>query len=175
MKKLLGKKRLYFDYTSNPKQIVDFCNACVFNDFVEDRLQELYRIFFYTAKPLEDHIKRTEILNFLNVLESLDHTALRLGKLVRRGNEIVQKQVDMLLGIDMAEMAIKHFVQRVVLIGYDSDMSPALKLARTNGIQTEIIAFDDLDQNIESSLTKHCDFVKRVNLEKIYKQVGIIS
>ena len=81
----------------------------------------------------------------------------------------------MLLGIDMAEMAIKHFVQRVVLIGYDSDMSPALKLARTNGIQTEIIAFDDLDQNIESSLTKHCDFVKRVNLEKIYKQVGIIS
>nr|WP_315016248.1 NYN domain-containing protein [uncultured Campylobacter sp.] len=173
--KAARKKRLYFDYTSNPKQIVDFCNACVFNDFVEDRLQELYRIFFYTAKPLEDHIKRTEILNFLNVLESLDHTALRLGKLVRRGNEIVQKQVDMLLGIDMAEMAIKHFVQRVVLIGYDSDMSPALKLARTNGIQTEIIAFDDLDQNIESSLTKHCDFVKRVNLEKIYKQVGIIS
>ncbi|WP_259457966.1 NYN domain-containing protein [Helicobacter pylori] len=80
----------------------------------------------------------------MSTLEHLNHTALRLGKLVKRGDEVVQKQVDMLLGIDMLEISLKHFVDKVVLMGYDSDMSPALKLARTNGIRTEIIFFEDL-------------------------------
>ncbi len=65
-------------------------------------------------------------MKFLSTLEHLNHTALRLGKLVKRGDEVVQKQVDMLLGIDMLEIFLKHFVDKVVLIGYDSDMSPAL-------------------------------------------------
>ena len=54
-------------------------------------------------------------------LESLNHTAVRLGKLVKRKNgnndtkndnnyTIVQKQVDMLLGIDMAEISIKNLL-----------------------------------------------------------------
>ncbi len=73
----------------------------------------------------------------------------------------------------MLEISLKHFVEKVVLIGYDSDMSPALKLARTNGIQTEIILFEDLEQKIENSLTKHCDFIKKVKVGDIYNKLGI--
>ena len=153
------KKKIFFDYTAYPQKVVDFCNVCV----------------FYTAKTMEDHVKRTEILSFLNKLESLNHTALRLGKLVKREGVVVQKQVDMLLGIDMAEISLKHFVKKVVLLGYDSDMSPALKLARTNGIQTEIVVFADLAQRIEPSLTKHCDFIKEVKIEDIYKKIEILN
>ncbi|MGP1579404.1 MAG: NYN domain-containing protein [Wolinella sp.] len=174
-KRAWKRNQLFFDYTANPQQVVDFCNACVFDSFDEKDLRDLYRIFFYTARPLEDHKNKSKIDDFLAKLESLNHVALRLGKLVKRGDAIVQKQVDMLLGIDMAEISIKHFVDKVVLIGYDSDMSPALKLARNNGIQTEIIVFEDLEQAIQPSLFKHCDIVKKVNLEKIYEQIGVFS
>lgn len=81
----------------------------------------------------------------------------------------------MLLGIDMAEISIKHFVDKVVLIGYDSDMSPALKLARTNGIQTEIIIFEDIQSSIGPSLTKHCDFIKKIKVEEVYKSIQITN
>ncbi len=176
-KKTWKKKNLFFDYNGNPQKVVDFCNLCVFDSYFdnyhEKDLLNLYRIFFYTAKPLDSHSKKKDILNFLSTLERLNHTALRLGKLVKRGNVEVQKQVDMLLGIDMLEISLKHFVEKVVLIGYDSDMSPALKLARTNGIQTEIILFEDLEQKIESSLTKHCDFIKKVKVGDIYNKLGI--
>ncbi len=182
-KKTWKKKNLFFDYNSNPQKVVDFCNLCVFDSYFdnyhekdkdhEKDLLNLYRIFFYTAKPLGSHSKKKDILNFLSTLERLNHTALRLGKLVKRGNVEVQKQVDMLLGIGMLEISLKHFVEKVVLIGYDSDMSPALKLARTNGIQTEIILFEDLEQKIESSLTKHCDFIKKVKVGDIYNKLGI--
>ncbi|GCF02369.1 NYN domain-containing protein [Helicobacter pylori] len=180
----IGKdKKLFFDYNNNPQKVIDFCNLCVFDSYFdnyhekdkdhEKDLLNLYRIFFYTAKPLDSHSKKEDILEFLSTLECLNHTALRLGKLVKLGNDVVQKQVDMLLGIDMLEISLKHFVEKVVLIGYDSDMSPALKLARTNGIQTEIILFEDLEQKIESSLTKHCDFIKKVKVGDIYNKLGI--
>ena len=61
------------------------------------------------------------------------------------------------------------------MIGYDSDMSPALKLARCNGIQTEIILFEDLSKNIEPSLSKHCDIIKKVKIEELYKKLKIIE
>ncbi|MGL2625196.1 NYN domain-containing protein [Helicobacter pylori] len=166
-------KKFFFDYNNNPQKVVDFCNLCVFDSYHERDLLNLYRIFFYTAKPLDDHKKKKDILEFLSTLEHLNHTALRLGKLVKRGDEVVQKQVDMLLGIDMLEISLKHFVDKVVLIGYDSDISLALKLARTNGIRTEIIFFEDLKQRIEPSLTKHCDFIKKVKVEDIYNKLGI--
>lgn len=54
-------------------------------------------------------------------------------------------------------------------------MSPALKLARCNGIQTEIILFEDLSKNIEPSLSKHCDNIKKVKIQNIYEKLGIIK
>lgn len=93
---------------------------------------------------------------------------------MKRGEQFVQKQVDMLLGIDMAEISIKKFVSKVVLIGYDSDMSPALKLARCNGIQTQIILFNEVNNGIDSTLFKHCDIIKKVNAIDYYKKLEII-
>ena len=114
-------RKWYFDYNSNPQKVVDFCNLCVFDSFDEKDLKYLYRIFFYTARPSKDHKSYEKIDEFLRSLESLNHTAVRLGKLVKRKNgnndtkndnnyTIVQKQVDMLLGIDMAEISIKNLL-----------------------------------------------------------------
>lgn len=172
--RLYKRNKYFFDYNANPQKVVDFCNLCVFDDFTENSLLNLYRIFFYSARPSSQHPAAPKINLFFSQLEQLNHTAVRYGKLVKRGEQFVQKQVDMLLGIDMAEIAIKKFVNRVVLIGYDSDMSPALKLARCNGIQTQIILFNDANNGIDTALFKHCDIIKKVNAIDFYRKLGII-
>lgn len=172
--RLYKRNKYFFDYNANPQKVVDFCNLCVFDDFAESSLLNLYRIFFYSARPSNQHPAAPKINLFFSQLEQLNHTAVRYGKLVKRGEQFVQKQVDMLLGIDMAEISIKKFVNKVVLIGYDSDMSPALKLARCNGIQTQIILFDDVNNGIDTALLKHCDIIKKVNAIDLYRKLGII-
>ncbi len=47
---------------------------------------------------------------------------------------VKQKGVDMKIGIDIATLALKKLVQKIVLISGDSDFVPASKLARTEGI-----------------------------------------
>lgn len=166
------KHDYFFDYNSEPQKVVDFCNLCVFNSSEEDDLKELYRIFFYTARPLEYHPSFKKINSFLDTLQTLNHSAVRLGKLVKRNEAIIQKQVDMLLGLDIAEVSIKRFINKAVLIGYDSDMSPVLKLARCNGIQTEIILFEDI-KTPYNNLFKHCDIVKKVKVRDLYEKLKI--
>lgn len=168
------EKKFRFDYNNCPEKVVEFCSA-----LLDNNKEEIYRIFFYTAKPSNTHPKYTEIHNFFDKLEKLDHVALRQGKLVARGKSpnitYVQKQVDMLLGLDIADVSIKHYADTVLLFGYDSDMAPALKLARINGLQAEIVKFTDLTPKIEASLQKHCDRTREFKIEDIYKKVGILS
>ncbi|MCQ9900535.1 NYN domain-containing protein, partial [Staphylococcus aureus] len=47
---------------------------------------------------------------------------------------LVQKCVDMKIGLDIATLSYKKLVDKIVLIAGDSDFVPAAKLARTEGI-----------------------------------------
>ena len=65
-----------------------------------------------------------------------------------------QKGVDMRIGMDVATLSIKKLVDRIVLISGDTDLVPAIKLARREGIQvavTQIGAFRLAPQLIEDS------------------------
>jgi uncharacterized LabA/DUF88 family protein len=46
-----------------------------------------------------------------------------------------QKSVDMKIGLDIASMAYKKQVNKIILISGDSDFVPAAKLARREGIE----------------------------------------
>ena len=50
-----------------------------------------------------------------------------------------QKGVDMRLGIDVATLALKENVERIVMISGDTDMIPAMKLARREGVQVILV------------------------------------
>ena len=50
-----------------------------------------------------------------------------------------QKGVDMRIGIDVATLALKKIVDRIVLFSGDTDMIPALKLARREGLQVFVV------------------------------------
>jgi uncharacterized LabA/DUF88 family protein len=50
-----------------------------------------------------------------------------------------QKGVDMRIGIDVATLALKKVVDRIVLFSGDTDMIPAMKLARREGLQVFVV------------------------------------
>jgi len=52
---------------------------------------------------------------------------------------IEQKGVDMRIGMDVATLSLKRLVERIILISGDTDMVPAIKLARREGVQVIVI------------------------------------
>lgn len=65
-----------------------------------------------------------------------------------------QKGVDMKLGIDIASLAYKKHVDRIVLIAGDSDFVPAAKLARREGID---FVLDPMWARVKPDLFEHID------------------
>jgi len=55
---------------------------------------------------------------------------------------MVQKGVDMRIGIDVATLSLKKHVDRIILISGDMDMIPAMKLARREGVQVVVVELD---------------------------------
>lgn len=70
-----------------------------------------------------------------------------------------QKGVDMKIGVDIASLALKRFVDQIVLFSGDSDFVPAAKLARREGID---FILDPMMANVESQLFEHIDGLKSV-------------
>ena len=68
--------------------------------------------------------------------------------------ELKQKGIDMKIGVDIASLALKRFVDRIVLISGDSDFVPAAKLARREGID---FILDPMGAEVEPTLFEHID------------------
>lgn len=79
--------------------------------------------------------------------------------------EIRQKGIDMKIGVDIASLALKRFVDCIVLFSGDSDFVPAAKLARREGID---FVLDPMKANVEPQLYEHIDGMKSVrpNIKK---------
>lgn len=71
--------------------------------------------------------------------------------------EIQQKSVDIKIGLDIASLSIKRFVQKIILISGDGDFLPAAKLARREGVD---FVLDPMWNNIDDSLFEHIDGLK---------------
>jgi len=117
----------------------------------------------YQASPAHAARKR-----FFFELGQTDFVALRRGELKARGWEFSaayrralmagtpaaaprpgdvypnfeQKGVDMRIGIDVATLSLKKIVDHIVLFSGDTDMIPALKLARREGLQVFVVKLD---------------------------------
>lgn len=125
---------------------------------------------------------------FLNALKGKRKVALRLGTLadaqacytlrpdavkqICRGSlsledleekhftlDVKQKGVDMKIGVDIASLAYKKQVDKIVLISGDSDFVPAAKLARREGID---FVLDPMWVDIKPELFEHIDGLRSV-------------
>lgn len=74
--------------------------------------------------------------------------------------EIKQKGVDLRIGMDIACMALRKTVNCIVILTGDSDMVPALKLARREGLRVNCVQLDN--QKITDDLRLHTDRIIHV-------------
>ena len=75
--------------------------------------------------------------------------------------DIKQKGVDLRIGMDIACMAIRKNVQAIVLITGDTDMVPALKLARREGLRVYCVQLDS--QKLVDELVIHSDQILQIS------------
>lgn len=68
--------------------------------------------------------------------------------------DIMQKGVDMRIGVDISTVTLKSQANRIVLIAGDADFVPAAKLARREGVD---FILDAMHQNIPEDLFEHID------------------
>jgi len=143
----------------------------------------LFRIYYYDCEPfgrvIKDHTGQNTIdfstsptyttkNRFLKSLFREDKVALRIGELSFDGwkqdlhnptkwkPDFKQKGVDMKVGLDMAWMATKRIVDKIVLIAGDSDFISPIKFVRKEGLQVYLYR---MNHYVKESLIQHCDFV----------------
>lgn len=68
--------------------------------------------------------------------------------------DVRQKGVDMRIGLDIASLAYKKFVDQIILVAGDSDFVPAAKLARREGLD---FILDPMWADIRDDLHEHID------------------
>lgn len=68
--------------------------------------------------------------------------------------EVTQKTVDMKIGLDVASLTYKKFVDQIILVSGDSDFLPAAKLARREGVD---FILDPMHKPIPPDLSEHID------------------
>lgn len=67
---------------------------------------------------------------------------------------VIQKGVDMRIGLDISSMAFKKQVNQMILIAGDSDFVPAAKQARREGID---FILDPMGNHLPEDLFEHID------------------
>ncbi len=107
---------------------------------------DILRTYYYHCLPYQSRPPTSEESEryasrrrFFTALERLPRFEVRLGRLeLRYGPDgtrrFEQKRVDILLGVDMVQLAAKGRIQQVVLIAGDSDFIPAVNIAKSEGV-----------------------------------------
>lgn len=74
--------------------------------------------------------------------------------------DLTQKRVDMKIGLDVAWLAGKSIVERLIRVTGDSDFVPAMKFARREGVQVILVTMGH--KQIKQELKVHADELRSV-------------
>lgn len=69
---------------------------------------------------------------------------------------ISQKGVDLRIGLDIARLALREMVRAIVVVTGDSDLVPAFKFARREGLR---VYLETLGHGVRRELKAHADMV----------------
>jgi len=189
------RKGLFEAATKKDKELkVNYFESNTLKKLVEsfiDEDEELFRIFLYLTKPYYPEKKVLSRFNeslraksqkvaenqknFIKNIGICEFVAIRQGKLKFRGMDqkgnpiFVQKQVDMLMGLDIAHLSYNRLVERILFFCGDSDLIPALKIARKNGIQVVLAYCPDIYEINLDELKLHSDIIRVKKFKEIFE------
>lgn len=108
---------------------------------------DILRTFYYDCPPYQSNnptaaekARYGAKISFFNYLETLSRVQVQRGRLAYRGKNsrgapiYQQKRIDLLLGLDFAELSAKGQVAYIALIAGDSDFVPAIEHAKKEGV-----------------------------------------
>jgi uncharacterized LabA/DUF88 family protein len=93
-------------------------------------------------------------------LNQLAHGRLRRPNAADYQLRFEQKGVDMRIGIDVATLALNHYVDRIIVVTNDTDLIPALKVARRYGVQVVIAQI--------GSFNPHHDLIEDADFKRVH-------
>lgn len=107
--------------------------------------RDLLRTYYYDCLPFqsepptaEERLRFSRRQAFHAALTRIPRFQLRLGKLARRHDNgrvrYEQKRVDILLAVDLVQLAAKRQITDAALIAGDSDFLPAIEVAKAEGV-----------------------------------------
>lgn len=73
-----------------------------------------------------------------------------------------QKGVDMRIGLDIASFAETRSVDRIILVSGDTDMIPAMKVARKAGLEVVLTQLPAPTKPLHDFLQTHADLVRAI-------------
>lgn len=133
-----------------------------------------------TKIDLSSSVVHTRSTQLIEKLEMERNFAVRKGEAVTRGWElgkratqsmlkhprvpsahdlvpnIQQKGVDLRIGLDIALLSLRHLAQIIVVVTGDSDLVPAFKFARREGVR---VFLDYLGMPVRRELKVHADHI----------------
>jgi uncharacterized LabA/DUF88 family protein len=80
--------------------------------------------------------------------------------------DIVQKQVDMLIGLDISEVSYNKHADKIIVFSKDTDMIPALKTARINGLEVVVANFIE-NNHIATDIKVYSDRIITKSFEEL--------
>ena len=108
---------------------------------------DILRTYYYHCPPYqgnpptqEERERYAAQRRFYTALEQIPRYTVRLGRLAYRGTDpsgqpkYEQKRVDILLGVDLVQLAAKQAIQEAILVAGDSDFIPAVVAAKSEGV-----------------------------------------
>ena len=72
----------------------------------------------------------------------IPYLEVKLGIVKQRGDAMVEKGVDMMIGVDILKNAYEDLYDTAILVSGDGDFYPALQAAKDQGRHVEIAAFE---------------------------------
>ena len=119
-----------------------------------------------------------KITKFHDRMKRKNFFALRMGQLqfidwlkISQKNywypKLRQKGVDMRIGLDIASITAKKLCSKIVLISGDTDMIPAMKTARKEGVHVYWHSMDDGKYGSNLNIAMHSDVVITNKLLKL--------
>lgn len=142
----------------------------------------LLRTYYYDCKsymslnPTENERERqARQEKFHKYLQRLPQFECRFGRLEKRWNEdgscsFEQKRVDVMLSLDLATLSTKRLIRRAVLMTGDSDMIPAIQIAKNEGVIVELFCIPksthhELLQAVDIATPINQAFIDRIKAE----------
>ncbi|KQT87936.1 NYN domain-containing protein [Aurantimonas sp. Leaf443] len=87
-------------------------------------------------------------------LKDIDKNGPRMPAATDFVPKIEQKGVDLRIGLDIARLSLRRLVSAIVVVTGDSDMVPAFKFARREGMR---VYLDHMGHGVKRDLKVHVD------------------